>query len=139
MLMPREIEVKSLLNKTKRRDPWFLDDYTINFYSSCSFNCLYCYIRGSKYGENLEESISVKVNGIELLEKQLHLRSKKQQYGFIVVSSATDPYLKIEEQYQLTRQALELIARYPYFYRKAFYGKMKELGKAYGIKDRILQ
>lgn len=114
MLMPREIEVKTILNKTKRRDPWFLDDYTINLYSSCSFNCLYCYIRGSKYGENLEESISAKVNGIELLEKQLHLRAKKQQYGFIVVSSATDPYLKIEEQYQLTRQALKLIARYKF-------------------------
>ncbi|MCR6640020.1 MAG: hypothetical protein NVV82_13800 [Sporocytophaga sp.] len=112
--MPREIELKTILNKTKRRDPWFLDDYTINLYSSCSFNCLYCYIRGSKYGENLEESISVKVNGIELLEKQLYLRSKKQQYGFIVVSSATDPYLKIEEQYQLTRQALKLIAHYKF-------------------------
>lgn len=28
--MPREVEVKSVLNKTKKRDPWFLDDYTIN-------------------------------------------------------------------------------------------------------------
>ncbi|MBO9702160.1 MAG: radical SAM protein [Sporocytophaga sp.] len=112
--MPKEIEVKTILNKTKRRDPWFLDDYTLNLYSSCSFNCLYCYIRGSKYGENLEDSISAKMNAIELLEKQLHLRSKKNQYGIIVVSSATDPYLKLEEQYRLTRQALELVARYKF-------------------------
>ncbi|WP_028980347.1 SPL family radical SAM protein [Sporocytophaga myxococcoides] len=112
--MPKEIEVKTILNKTKRRDPWFLDDYTLNLYSSCSFNCLYCYIRGSKYGENLEDSISAKINGIELLEKQLHLKAKKNQYGIIVVSSATDPYLKLEEQYRLTLQALELIAYYKF-------------------------
>ncbi|MEP0263724.1 radical SAM protein [Dokdonia sp.] len=110
--MPREIEVKSILNKTKKRDSWFLDDYTINMYSSCSFNCLYCYIRGSKYGENLETSLSAKINAIEILDRQLYNRAKKEQYGIIVLSSATDPYLQIEKKYELTRQALELIAKY---------------------------
>lgn len=110
--MPKEILAKSILNKTKRQDPWFLDDYTVNLYSSCAFNCLYCYIRGSKYGSNLAESLSVKTNAIELLDKQLASRAKKGQYGFIVLSSATDPYMKIEEQYQLTRQALEVILKY---------------------------
>jgi DNA repair photolyase len=110
--MPREILVKSVLNKTKRRDPWFLDDYTVNPYSSCSFNCLYCYIRGSKYGEHMEEKLSVKINALEILEKQLKNRAKKQQYGIIVLSSATDPYLQIEKEYQLTRKMLELILSY---------------------------
>jgi DNA repair photolyase len=110
--MPKEIEVKSILNKTKVRDTWFLDDYTLNLYSSCSFNCLYCYIRGSKYGENLAESLSVKSNAIPLLKKALDLRARKGQYGIIVLSSATDPYLQIEKKYQLTRQALECIAAY---------------------------
>lgn len=112
MPMPREIEVKSVLNKTKKRDAWFLDDYTFNPYSSCSFNCLYCYIRGSKYGENLEQSLSVKTNAIELLDKQLSNRAKKGQYGIIVLSSATDPYLKIEEKYELTRRALAVILKH---------------------------
>lgn len=110
--MPREIEVKSILNKTKRRDPWFLDDYTVNLYSSCSFNCLYCYIRGSKYGSNLETSLSVKTNAIALLDRQLYNRAKKGQYGIIVLSSATDPYLQIEKKYELTRQALQVIAKH---------------------------
>ncbi len=110
--MPKEIEVKSVLNKTKRRDPWFLDDYTVNMYSSCSFNCLYCYIRGSKYGTNLENSLSIKKNAVQVLEKQLASRARKKQYGIIVLSSATDPYLQIEEKYQLTRRALEVIAKY---------------------------
>lgn len=112
--MPKEIEVKSVLNKTKQRDSWFLDDYTLNLYSSCSFNCLYCYIRGSKYGTNLEESVSVKTNAIEILDRQLYNRAKKQQYGFIVLSSATDPYIKIEEKYEMTRQALEIIEKHKF-------------------------
>lgn len=110
--MPAEIEVKSVLNKTKKRDSWFLDDYTVNLYSSCSFNCLYCYIRGSKYGSNLEQSLSVKTNAIEILDRQLSNRAKKGQYGIIVLSSATDPYLQIERKYELTRQALQVILKH---------------------------
>jgi DNA repair photolyase len=110
--MPREIEVKSVLNKTKRRDTWFLDDYTLNLHSSCAFNCLYCYIRGSKYGTNLETSLSIKVNAIALLDRQLAARAEKGQFGYIVLSSATDPYLNIEKELQLTRQALQVIARH---------------------------
>lgn len=110
--MPREILVKSVLNKTKRRDTWFLDDYTINPYSACSFNCLFCYIRGSKYGEHMEEKLSIKSNAIDVLDKQLKNRAKKNQYGIIVLSSATDPYLQIEKDTELTRKILEVILRY---------------------------
>lgn len=49
--MVDEIQVKSILNKHKKRDDWFLDEYSVNPYSGCSFNYIYCYIRGSKYGE----------------------------------------------------------------------------------------
>src|SRR5688572_20023596 len=110
--MPREILVKSVLNKTKRRDPWFLDDYTVNPYSACSFNCLFCYIRGSKYGEHMEEKLSIKSNALEVLDKQLKNRARKDQYGIIVLSSATDPYLQIEKDTLLTRKILELILQH---------------------------
>ena len=110
--MPKEIEVKSVLNKTKKRGHWFLDDYTFNPYGSCSFNCLYCYIRGSKYGQNLEASLSVKTNAVEILDRQLFNRAKKNQYGIIVLSSATDPYLQIEKKYELTRSALKVILKH---------------------------
>ncbi|MFI5203517.1 MAG: radical SAM protein [Flavobacteriales bacterium] len=112
--MPQGIQVKSILNKTKRRDAWFLDDYTINPYSGCSFNCLFCYIRGSKYGEHMEEKLSVKTNALEVLEKQLHLRAKKNQHGIIVLSSATEPYLQFEKEQKLTRSILEIILRYKF-------------------------
>lgn len=110
--MPREIVAKSILNTTKRRDPWFLDDYTINPYSACSFNCLFCYIRGSRYGIHMEEKLSIKANAIEILAKQLKNRAAKKQYGIIVLSSATDPYLQVEKDVGLTRKILEVILSY---------------------------
>ncbi|MFD1768763.1 SPL family radical SAM protein [Sphingobacterium suaedae] len=104
--------VKSVLNKTKQRDPWFLDDYTLNPYSGCSFNCLYCYIRGSKYGINMAEKVQAKSHAIALLDKQLTLRARKKQYGIIVLSSATDPYSYPEETQLLTRSLLEVILKH---------------------------
>jgi len=110
--MPLFAQVKSVLNKTKKRDDWFLDDYTINPYSGCSFNCLYCYIRGSKYGLHMEEKLVVKENAIEVLDKQLKNRAKKNQYGIIALASATEPYLQFEKELGLTRKILELILKY---------------------------
>jgi len=110
--MIKEIVVKSILNKHKKRDDWFLDDYSINPYSGCSFNCIYCYIRGSKYGENMREAVSVKINAVEVLEKQISRRAKKSEYGIIALSSSTEPYMRIEEKYRLTRKILEVILKY---------------------------
>ena len=110
--MPIEIQSKTILNKTKKRDHLFLGDYTLNPFSGCSFNCLYCYIRGSKYGEHMEDKLAIKINAPELLEQKLRSLTKKEKYGFIVFSSATDPYLQFENDLQLTRQLLEIIAHY---------------------------
>jgi len=110
--MVNEIQVKSILNKHKRRDDWFLDDYSVNPYSGCLFNCVYCYIRGSKYGENMAETLSVKTNAPELLEKQLSRRAKKGEYGIIALSSSTEPYMPAEEKLKLTRKLLEIILKY---------------------------
>ena len=106
----REIIVKSILNKKKKRDDWFLDDYTLNPYEGCSFNCQYCYIRGSKYGQNMTDTLAVKINALPVLDRQLAFRVKKNQRGIIALASATDPYLGAEEKYQITSGILKLIA-----------------------------
>jgi DNA repair photolyase len=108
----REIQVKSVLNKKKSRDSWFLDDYTLNPYEGCSFNCQYCYVRGSKYGENMAETLAVKINGPEILDRQLAFRAKKNQFGMIALASATDPYLALEDKYRITASFLELIHKH---------------------------
>lgn len=110
--MVNEILVKSILNKQKKRDKWFLDDYSVNPYFGCSFICIYCYIRESKYGINMSKYLSVKINAPDLLEKQLSQRAKKGEYGIIALSSSTDAYMPIEEKLKLTRKLLEIILRY---------------------------
>ena len=62
----------------------------------------------------MEEKLSIKTNAPELLEKQLALRAKKKQYGIIVLSSATDPYLQFEKETKLTRRLLEIILAYKF-------------------------
>jgi len=104
-----EIKVKSILNKHKKRDPWFLDDYSINPYKGCEFNCIYCYTKGTHYGGTLNQPLSVKINAPQLLKKELSNRAKKGEYGFIAVSSATEPWMPLEKSYQITRKCLEVI------------------------------
>ena len=110
MIVP--VSVKSVLNKHKKRDSWFLDEYSINPYQGCSVNCLYCYIRGSKYGENMEEKLAYKDNLLSLLEKALRLAASKRKFGFVALGSATDAYMPVEEKLGLTKQCLELLLKY---------------------------
>ena len=60
----------------------------------------------------MDHGLAVKSNALEVLEKQLQARSKKGQYGFIVVGSATDAYLYHEEEWKLTEGMLKLFLKY---------------------------
>jgi len=115
--MLHQKQVKTVLNKHKKRDSWFPDDYSVNPYEGCSCNCLYCYIRGSKYGENMDDGLAVKANALEILEKQLSARAKKSQYGFVAVGSGTDAYIHHEKKYKMTEGVLKLLLkhRFPVF------------------------
>lgn len=110
--MVKEILAKTILNKHKRRDEWFLDDYSVNPYQLCEFNCVYCYIRGSKYGKNMTQGLAAKINAPELLEKALKRRAKKHEYGFIALGSSTEPWMYIEKKYEITRKCLEVILKF---------------------------
>jgi DNA repair photolyase len=107
-------EVKSVLNKQKKRDGWFLTEYSVNPYEGCSCNCLYCYIRGSKYGENMAEKLSAKLNALAVLDKQLKNRAAKSEYGFVALGSATDAYIPHEANFRITEGALNLFLKYKF-------------------------
>jgi len=62
----------------------------------------------------MEDKLSVKINALDVLEKQLKNRAKKNQQGIIILASATEPYLQFEKEYQLTRKILELILHYQF-------------------------
>jgi len=105
-------QVTSVLNKHKKRDSWFLDDYSVNPYEGCSCNCLYCYVRGSKYGKNMEDGLLIKENALQVLDKQLQSRAKRRQYGIVVVGSATDAYIHHEKEFKITEGILQLLLKY---------------------------
>ena len=108
--MVAEIYVRSVLNKHKGRDDWFLDDYSLNPYRLCEFGCVYCYIRGGRYGRG--GGLAVKVNAPTVLAKEVSRRARRGEYGFIALGSATEPWMYLEEKYEITRRCLEVIARY---------------------------
>lgn len=60
----------------------------------------------------MAEKLSVKQNALAILRRQLAARARKQQQGFVVLSSATDAYLPLEEKEMLTRGILELLLEY---------------------------
>jgi len=60
----------------------------------------------------MEDGIAVKSNALEVLEKQLYPKAKKGQYGFVVVGSGTDAYMRHEEKWKLTEGMLELLLKY---------------------------
>jgi len=48
--MLKEIEVKSILNKSKNCDDGFLGILYIEYYASFLIACIYCYAFGNNYG-----------------------------------------------------------------------------------------
>ena len=112
--MVRNIKVKSVLNKLKRQDDWFLVDYTVNPFIGCAFNCVYCYIHGSKYGGENTDVLRLKINAPEILYRQLKNRARKREYGFIGLGSSTEPYPPLEKDLQITRELLKIIHRFKF-------------------------
>ncbi|MCE5213429.1 MAG: radical SAM protein [Methanobacterium sp.] len=109
-----ETKVKSILNRLKIRDNWFLVDYSVNPFMGCALNCIYCYIHGSKYGGEDTSNLKIKTNAAEVLYRQLKNRAKKREYGFVGLGSSTDPYPPIEEDLQITRELLKIIYRFKF-------------------------
>jgi DNA repair photolyase len=110
MINIREVQAKSILNKSK------IHDYCVNPYTGCQVNCRYCYARlfmrrYSGHSEPWGAFVDVKVNAPELLRKQV-VRAKR---GTVWLSSVCDPYQPLEEKYRLTRQCLAILAeaRFP--------------------------
>jgi len=60
----------------------------------------------------MEDRLAVKTNALEVLEKQLSNRARKNQYGIVVVGSATDAYIHHEKEWRLTEGFLKLLLKY---------------------------
>jgi DNA repair photolyase len=107
----REIRCRSALNRV-RGMPF---KWTLNPYRGCTHACHYCFAR--RYQSQLEldaddqfaSLIFVKVNFVDRLRAELDRPAWVREQ--VALGTATDPYQPIEGAYQLTRGALECLAR----------------------------
>jgi DNA repair photolyase len=110
MLTLKEITCKNALVKSRISGV----DYCLNPYTGCEHNCAYCYAifmkRFTDHSEEWGRFVDVKVNFLERLEREV----KKAKPGTVMLSSVTDAYQPLEEKYQLTRGALEILSRYDF-------------------------
>jgi len=109
--MINEIQAKVLLSHVKQPDTWFGLKYNMNLYRGCQHQCIYCDSRSLCYGIEKFSDVVVKVNAIELLEDEL---PRKRVKGTIGTGAMSDPYTPAEKTYNLTGQALEVIARFAF-------------------------
>jgi len=95
---------------TKSFMPDMGDRYTVNCYRGCIHACTYCFARryheflGYGAGTDFETKIIAKINAPEVLRQDL--RKTKEKISHLEFSFATDPYLPLEANYELTRKCL---------------------------------
>ncbi len=90
----------------------FIDsfDYTLNPYRGCVFGCSYCYAaffpRSRTLRDTWGEWVQIKSNAVSRLARmRTDLRGKS-----VYMSSVTDPYQPLEQELQLVRDLLPLMA-----------------------------
>jgi len=97
--------------------------HTLSAYTGCGFGrttCgLYCYAQFMpnwtfhSAGQAWGDAVRVKTNAAELLDHALRtMDAKRRQRLRIFMSSTTDPYQPLEVTHRITRQCLEVFARY---------------------------
>ncbi|MCE5314515.1 MAG: radical SAM protein [Armatimonadota bacterium] len=104
MAVQREIHAKSVLTKSG------ISDYSVNCYSGCLHNCVYCYARYMrKFTGHVEpwgQYLDVKINAPEVLAREV----TRKPAGRIFFSSACDGWQSAERKYELTRRCLKIAA-----------------------------
>ena len=111
--MIKEVEVKSIISKTKNPFAWFGVVYNTNFYRGCPHNCIYCDSRSECYQIENFNDLLVKINAPLLMEETLS-KKRKGSIGTIGTGAMSDPYNYAEKKYRITRKCLEVIKKYEY-------------------------
>lgn len=107
-----EYATKTVISKSKM--PGLGDRYIVNCYRGCIHGCTYCFAR--RYhemidfgcGTDFETKIVVKPNAPKILREELKKSGKNVPH--LEFSFATDPYLPLEANYELTRECLKVCA-----------------------------
>lgn len=86
--------------------------FVVNCYRGCVHGCTYCFARqyheliGFGAGTDFEAKLVAKVNSPKVLREEL--KRTRQKIPYLEFSFASDPYVPIEANYELTRGCLEV-------------------------------
>lgn len=106
-----ELDVKEVSCKTALSPSGLEADYALNPYTGCSHGCEYCYSPFViKEDREWGTFVDVKRNIPTVLAKEL----KNKRKGIVRLGSVTDPYQKIEKDYEITRMCLEQLAKHEF-------------------------
>ncbi len=127
----REYQCNSILRIHKYIDNWFWSSASVSPYKACEHGCNYCDGRSIKYhaSEDFDQMIHVKINGPDVLKKELAkmfppqkrisdfvqengMQARRIKTVVMVSSGISDAYQPAEEKYKLTRKILEVLADY---------------------------
>ena len=97
----KPITCNSLIKRITTKDTLFKGNYCIDSYQNCEFGCLYC-------DSSFDKTIYVKTNANTILKKELEQLEK----GVIIIGSVHDPYQKVEEKYEITKNLLKTIKNF---------------------------
>jgi DNA repair photolyase len=107
-------KARTIITRNDSPDVGF--DRSINPYRGCEHGCIYCYARpahaymGLSPGLDFESQIFFKPDAARLLESEL--ARKTYTPGVIHIGGNTDPYQPEERRLTITRQILEVLARF---------------------------
>lgn len=105
------ISTKTILSKVKYGNDWYGIDYNMNLYRGCSHGCIYCDSRSNCYGIQNFNIVKGKDHALFILEQEL---IRQKQTGVVGIGAMSDTYNPEERIYELTKEALKLIAKYHY-------------------------
>ncbi len=84
-----------------------------NLYRGCDHGCWYCFGPAALHMDrDTFGRPSPRTNAIALMEKDLQALPAEHAGEAVLLSFTCDPYQKIDEEYRLTRAAIELLHRY---------------------------
>jgi DNA repair photolyase len=100
----------------RNQSPDLSFDRSVNPYRGCEHGCVYCFARpthaylGLSPGLDFESRILVKPNAAALLEAEL--ADPDYEPKVLALGTNTDPYQPLEREHRITRQVLEVLARF---------------------------
>jgi len=105
----KTIPAKTILTKNKYPQYWFGNDYNMNLYRGCHHGCIYCDSRSECYQNDEFDTVRLKENVLNILQKELSTKRKK---GVVGIGAMSDTYNAFEKDLEMTRGALKLLRDY---------------------------